>query len=114
MTKTENIFTMLRLIADFPGKLGPEELAKTLDVSERAVFQYVATAVRAGIMVCYKDKGYAIEDEYWLNFLTHYRRGTHQVRRRLVKLLITAVKFTVEEDLRKQGEEFLALLGVKK
>jgi len=115
LTKTGNILNMLQLIADKPGKLTPKKLAKALGVSERAIFRYAATAVSAGIMIRYhKKKGYILEDEFWLYFLTRYRKGTGRSKKHLVALLTTAVKFTEDEETRKRGEEFLVLLSVEK
>ena len=114
LTKTENVLDMLRLIAENPGELGPKELAEALGVSERAIFRYATTAISAGVMIHFKDKGYTLHDEFWLNFLIRYRKGTGRSKKHLVALLTTAVKFTEDEETRKRGEEFLVLLGVEK
>jgi len=115
MTKSENVFIMLQLITESPGELGPEELAKELDVSERAIFRYMATAVSAGVMVrFYRNKGYILEGGYWLDFFTQYRGEASQSKKHLVALLTIAMKFTEDEKLHERGKKFLTLLGVEK
>ena len=114
LAKPENVFEMLRLIVDKPGKLGLKELAKKLDVSERAIYRYMATAVSAGVMVRrYRNKGYILEGGYWLDFFTQYRGEANQSKKHLVALLTIAVRFTEDEELCERGREFLVLLGVE-
>ncbi len=113
MAKSERLFEMLQLIVDDPGELNAAVLAERLKVSERAIFRYISTLKAANVTVRFNGKGYVLLEEYWLHFLTKYRRNRTRQKESLTELLTIAVNATENKILRRQGNEFLELLNVE-
>lgn len=113
LPKSERLFEMLQLIVDSPGKLKVDVLAKCLKVNKRTISRYMFTLSAANIAVRFSGKGYVLSEseEYWLRFLTKYRKNRRRSKESLTNLLTIAVNTTENKILSRQGKEFLELLS---
>lgn len=121
MAKSEKMVLMLDLICESPGELTAPFLAKTLDVSERAIYRYLSTWQRAGVYIRRngrREGGYRVMNMQW-----YYVFKQKEIAKAVEELITRGLKQCMvlkgtglkpvryeAEELIKQGEEALRLL----
>lgn len=75
--------------------------------------RYIVDNQGVELNVSSKNGGYVLLEDYWIHFLTKYRRNRKRSKEALIQLLTIAVDVAETKTLRRQGKEFLALLGVE-
>ena len=96
---------MLRYIKENPD-LTPADLSRLCEVSERAIYRYMNTLSRAGILVRFRKGGYKIlEDASDL-----LKRVDVQGLQALKALLAIGMQNCDDDELLRYGRDFVALL----
>ena len=64
MTKSERLFSVLAEIAKHPDRVKAADLAKMFDISERGVYRYLSTLVKAGVLIRAKQGKYRLSPDW--------------------------------------------------
>ena len=107
MAKSEKLFEVLELIKKSPN-MTPKELAEFCDVSERAIYRYINTLSKVGILVNYRKGSYKIQG-YYGDILNNFKPESLEA---IKKLLIAGMRLHTDEEILQHGQEFLKLIDM--
>ncbi len=107
MAKSEKLFEVLEIIKKSPN-LSPKELAELCNVSERAIYRYIHTLSKVGILVSYRKGGYKLQG-YYGDILNNFKPESLEAIR---KLLISGMRLHSDEKVLQHGREFLKLIDM--
>ncbi|MBM3211048.1 HTH domain-containing protein, partial [Candidatus Poribacteria bacterium] len=107
MPKSEKLFEMLELIKKFPN-LSPKELAKRCGVSERAIYRYITTLSKVGILVSSQKGEYRLQG-YYGDILSNFKPESLEA---IKKLIQSGMRLYTDEKILQHGREFIKLIDV--